>query len=46
MVPSNSASHECDKEHVKCIVYRIPTDFRIADSARASIVVSECRLEH
>ena len=40
----NRVSHECDKEHVKCIVHRITNDFRIADSARAAIVVSECRL--
>jgi hypothetical protein len=29
---------------MKCIVHRIPNDFRIADSALAAIVVSECCL--
>jgi hypothetical protein len=40
----NSASRECDKEHVKCIMHSIPNVFRIVDSARAAIVVIECRL--
>ena len=26
------ASHKFDKEHAKCIVHRIPTDFSFADS--------------
>jgi hypothetical protein len=30
----SGSSHECDKEHTKCIGYRLPNDFRIADSAR------------
>lgn len=36
--------HEMDKEHMKCIVHRISNDFRIADSNRAAIVLSQGRL--
>jgi hypothetical protein len=43
-VRQRSAGHEMDKEHMKCIVHRIPNDFRIADSARAAIVLSQGRL--
>jgi hypothetical protein len=31
-VNQQCTSPESDKEHVKCIVHRIPNDFRIADS--------------
>jgi hypothetical protein len=37
-------SHECDKEHAKCITHLISNDYRIADSARAVIVLNQCRL--
>jgi hypothetical protein len=30
---------ESNKEHVKCIVYRIPNDFRIADKALVATVL-------
>ncbi len=40
----SGSSHECDKEHAKCIVHRIPNDYRITDSARAAIVYSQCHL--
>ena len=36
--------HNMNKDHVKCIVHRILSDFRIADSARAAIVLSQGRL--
>jgi hypothetical protein len=39
--PGTRSTH---KEHVKGIVHRIPNDFLIADSARATIVSSQCRL--
>jgi hypothetical protein len=39
-----SAGHAMDEEHMKCIVHRIPNDSRIADSARAAIVLSQGRL--
>jgi hypothetical protein len=43
-VRQRCASHEFDKEHVKCTVHRIPNDFRITDSARAVIMMSQGRL--
>jgi hypothetical protein len=42
-IRQHCASHERDKEHAKFIVHRIPNDYRIADSARATIVPSQCR---
>jgi hypothetical protein len=38
------ASHEFDKQHVKCVVHPIPNDDRIADSDRAAFVFSQGRL--
>jgi hypothetical protein len=43
-VTQRCASHEFDREHVKCVVHRIPNDDRIADSARAAIVLSQGHL--
>jgi hypothetical protein len=37
-------SHDFDKEHVKCVVHRIPNDDRIVDSSRAAIVLNQYRL--
>jgi hypothetical protein len=39
-----SVCHEMDKDHMKCIVHRIPNDFCIADTALAAIVLSQGRL--
>jgi hypothetical protein len=38
------ASHEFDKQHVKCVVHRSPNDDRIADSVRAAFVLNQGRL--
>jgi hypothetical protein len=31
------------KEYAQCIMHRIPNEIRIADSARATIVFSQCQ---
>jgi hypothetical protein len=43
-VRQRCASHDFDKEHVKCVVHRIPNDDRIVDSSRAAIVLTQDRL--
>jgi hypothetical protein len=43
-VRQRCASHELDKEHLKCVVHRIPNDDLIADSARATVMLSRSRL--
>jgi hypothetical protein len=37
-------NNEFNEEHVKCIMHRIPNDFRIEDSAQEAIVSSQCYL--
>jgi serine/threonine protein phosphatase PrpC len=43
-IRQHCASYERDKEHGKSIVHRIPNDYRIANSARAAIMLSQCLL--